>query len=83
MKIAFIISENDRIKRCDHVGVGVALLEQVRHQSWDLRFQCSRQAQYLFLLYVDLIVEFLNISTAPCLPVCYYVPGHEDNGQNF
>ena len=54
--------------RCILVGVGVVLLEEVRHGGW--AFRCSSQAQLgsLFLLSVDTDVEHSGTSPAPCLP---------------
>jgi hypothetical protein len=51
----------------------VALLEEVCHWDWALRFQKLKpglEVQSLFLLPVDQDVELSAPSPAPCLPAC-------------
>jgi len=70
-------------RRCGLAGVGVALLEEVRHWKWALGFQKPKPVSVsLFLLPVDLYVE-LSISPAPCLPAGHHTPRHDDNGLNL
>jgi hypothetical protein len=71
------------IRRCDLIGVGVALLEEIRHfgvgfetlllAAWKPVFSC---------LPLEQDVE-LSAPPSPCLPGCCYVSCHDDNGLNF
>jgi hypothetical protein len=61
----------------------VALLEEVCHWGWALRFQMLNQASpggVLFLLSLDPDVDLSATSPAPCMPVCYHATCHDSNG---
>ena len=68
------------IKRCGLVGIGVALLEEVYHCGWALRFQMPKPGPVSLLLSVDLE---LSASLAPCLPAYSYASYHDTNGRNL
>ena len=70
-------------KMCDLVVVGMALLQEVCHWGWALRFnklKPSLVAQGLFLLPADVGVELSGDSPAPSLPACHPASCYDVNG---
>jgi len=67
------------LKRCDLVGVGVALFEELCH--WGVGFDA--QGGILFLLSVDPDGEFSATSPALCSPASGHASHHVDNELNL
>jgi hypothetical protein len=58
---------------------GVALLEEVCHCEWVLKFQTPTHARTsLFQLSADENVEISATTPAPCLPACQVASSHDD-----
>lgn len=71
----------ERMRRYGLVGLWVSLLEEVCDLGKDLGFQNSNLSpgtHSLFLLPVDLEIEFSVTLRVPCLPACYCA-SHHDN----
>lgn len=72
---------NGTIRRSGLVGVAVALLAEVCHWGWVLRFQMLKSGPVsLFLLPADTDVALLAPSPAPCLLTHNHASHHEDHG---
>ena len=71
--------------RCGLNGVIVALVEEVviRGGLWSFKSPNQTQWLFLFLLPQDPEEELSVTSPALCLPTCYHVSCHDDNGLNF
>jgi hypothetical protein len=76
---------SDTIRRCDLVGVGVALLEEMCHcGGWALSSPMLKLCpMWTLLLLLDPDVELSAPSPAPCLPGCYHASRHDDNELNL
>ena len=62
---------------------GVALLEEVCHRGWALRFKKLKPdpvAHSLFLLPLDPDVGLSDTSLAPSLPACHHASHYDANG---
>ena len=59
----------------------MALLEEVCHWRWALRFE--KPSVSFFLLPVDVDVELSTTSPVPCLHACHHASHHDDNGLNL
>lgn len=71
-----------RIRRCDLLGVGVALLKVSLR--WALRFQKPNSGPMVFMRGpVDLNVELSGTSSASCLPASCHVPRLDNIGLNL
>ena len=68
-----------RTRRCSLVGAGVALLEEVCHWGWALRFQKPMPGPTSLPAAWRVDVTLSSASPAPCLPVCHHT-SHCDNG---